>query len=86
MADRKVTHSGKDSDGDITKLCNPASWGTVSKASAIQQIESGTHTYHVNQPGISRVDIHVVNGATGKYLRSDPDPSSQNNLDNLPDC
>lgn len=86
MADRKVTHTGKDSDGDITKLCNQAVWGNATKAAAIQHIESGTHSYYVQQPGTARADIHVVNGPTGKYLRSDPDPNSNNNLDNLPDC
>ena len=27
MADRRVVATGKDSDGDITKLCNSGSWG-----------------------------------------------------------
>ncbi len=86
MADRRVTASGKDRDGDITKLCNHSSWGSVLKASAIQHIETGMYRYYVQQPGTARVDVHVVNGPTGKYLRSDPDPNSINNLDNLPDC
>jgi hypothetical protein len=86
MADRKVTASGKDKDGDITKLCNAAVWGSVSKALAIDHIEKGTHTYYVQQPGTARVDVKVVDGATGKYLRTTADPNSANNLDNLPDC
>lgn len=86
MADRRVTGSGKDRDGDITHLCNPADWGTTAKAATIQQIESGTHRYYVQQPGTSRVDVRVVQGTTGKFLRSDPDRSSRNNLDNLPNC
>ncbi len=44
MADRRVTKTGKDQDGDITKLCG--SWGNRSKASAIYDIQSGTHTYY----------------------------------------
>ena len=83
MADRRVKKTGKDADGDITSLCGD--WGQRTKAGAISDIESNTHTYYV-QSGSSRSEVHVVQGQTGKYLRSDPDPSSANNLDNLPDC
>lgn len=86
MADRRVTGTGKDRNGDITKLCNVGDWGMVLKAIAIQQIESRTHSYYVHQPGTRRVEVRVVNGTTGKYLRSDSDRASKNNLDNLPDC
>ena len=87
MADRKVTASGKDKDGDITKLCNSDySWSPRSKANAISDIEGNVHTYYVQQPGTSRVDVHVVDGSNGKYLRTTADKSSKNNLDNLPDC
>jgi hypothetical protein len=87
MADRKVTASGKDKDGDIIKLCKSGeAWSPRLKADAIRDIENGTHTYYVQQAGTSRVDITVVNGTTGKYLRSTADKSSSNNLDNLPDC
>lgn len=86
MADRKVTKSGKDGDGDITRLCNPGElWSPRSKASAISDIEGGIHTYYVGS-GIARTNIHVVNGPNGKYLRTDPDKSARNNLDDLPDC
>lgn len=86
MADRRVTGSGKDRDGDITQLCNKGDWGTTAKAVAIQQIESGTHRYYVHQPGTTRVEVRVVNGTSGKYLRSTSDRTSSNNLDNLPNC
>jgi hypothetical protein len=86
MADRRVTQTGKDTDGDITKLCNPnQDWSPRSKSSAISDIENKQHTYYVNESG-NRTDVHVVNGPNGKYLRTDPDPNSKNNLDNLPDC
>ena len=86
MADRKVTQSGKDPDGDITALCNPGqSWSPRRKKDAISDIESGTHSYYV-MSGSQRVDIHVVKGTSGKYLRTDPDKTSSNNLDDLPDC
>lgn len=84
MADRRVTKSGKDTDGDITKLCNPgAEWSPVSKADAVRHISNKIHTYYVQQPGTKRTDIHVYDG---KHLRTDPDGDDENNLDNLPDC
>ncbi len=86
MADRHVTRSGKDADGDITALCNPnAWWSPRQKGDAVRDIETGTHAYYVGS-GTSRVNVHVVNGPTGKYLRTDGDPKSQNNLNNLPNC
>ena len=86
MSDRAVRNTGKDRDGDITRLCNPGqSWSPRSKADAIRDIESGIHTYYVPwQSG--RTEIRVVNGANGKYLRTDRDNTSSNNLDDLPDC
>lgn len=87
MADRRVTHSGKDKDGDITKLCNPGeTWSPRNKSNAISDIETHQHSYYVQAAGGNRVDIHVVHGPNGKYLRTDPDRTSRNNLDDLPDC
>jgi hypothetical protein len=86
MADRRVTHSRKDPDGDITALCNPGqTWSAALKSEAIRDIEGGSHTYYVDRAGY-RTNVQVVVGATGKYLRTTADPSSANNLDNLPDC
>lgn len=86
MADRRVTRSGKNKEGDITALCNPnETWSPRKKADAIADIENRTHTYYVENGG-KRTDVHVVNGPNGKYLRTDADKKSANNLDNLPDC
>lgn len=87
MAERRVMQTGKDSDRDITKLCNPAGvWSPRYKSSAISDIESGTHTYYVDEAGY-RTDIHVYTDGNGiKHLRTNADPTSKNNLDNLPDC
>jgi hypothetical protein len=84
MADRRVTGTGKDSNGNITSLCG--GWGSVTKATAIVEIERGTNTYYVKDGYGRRADINVVNGPTGKYLRTDPDATCSDNLDNLPDC
>lgn len=85
MADRRVRQTAKDRDGDITALCNAGEfWSPRQKGSAINDIETETHTYFVREG--NRVEVGVVNGPTGKYLRTDADPGSANNLDNLPDC
>jgi len=87
VADRRVTHIGKDRDGNITKLSNPnESWKYRMKNDAINDIEAGVHTYYVQWPE-KRTNIHVVNDPKkGKYLRTDRDNTSRNNLDELPNC
>lgn len=86
MAKRTVTQSEKDPDGDITALCNPdEDWSPRPKLEAIADIEGGINQYVVGVAG-QEVDIHVVDGPTGKYLRSDPDTTNTNNLDDLPGC
>ncbi len=82
----QVTHTRKDADGDITALCNPgASWSPRFKDGAISDIDNKFHQYYVLVRS-DRVDIHVVHESSGSYLRTDPDKTSTNNLDYLPDC
>lgn len=86
MADRAVRRTGKDQDGDITALCEAGEhWSPRSKSDAIRDIETGVHTYYVPWKS-GRTEIKVVNGSSGKYLRTDRDNTSKNNLDDLPDC
>jgi len=87
MAEREVTHTGKDLEGDITKLCNPdeLEWSPILKADAIVEIKLDLHRYYVNLDG-SEVNIHVVDGPEGAYLRTNRDETENNNLDELPDC
>jgi hypothetical protein len=86
MTDRVVVKSGKDRDGDITKLCNAGQvWSPRLKAEAIRDIESGTHRYYVPWNS-GKTWIRVANGPSGKYLRTDSDGTTKNNLDDLPDC
>ena len=87
MARRQVTHSRKDKDGDITALCNPGQiWSPRMKNDVISDIDNGIHSYFVSI-NYKEVDIHVVKHPNGKrYLRTDPDKTKTNNLDNLPDC
>ena len=83
MAKRNVERSGKDSDGDITKLCG--SWGSTSKVLAIREIEASTHNYVV-RVGRTEVKVLVKQGPSGKYLTTSPDGRTRNNLDDLPSC
>ena len=86
MAERQVTQTGKNRDGDITALCNPSAyWSPRQKADAIRDIDDRLHSYFVMVSN-RRVDIIVVNGPTGKYLRTDPDQTTDNNVDDLPNC
>lgn len=86
MANRQVTRTRKDRNGDITALCQPGKyWSPRAKRDAIRDIERGRNSYYVQQNG-RRVEIHVVEGRNGKYLRTDPDKTSANNLDDLPNC
>lgn len=87
MADRAVLKTRKSTDGDILGLCDPgASWSPRSKSDAIRDIEQGLHTYYV--PWASgRTEIRVVSDVVrGKYLRTDHDSSTKNNLLDLPNC
>ena len=87
MAKRYVNKSGKDKDGDITKLCNSAAdWSPRHKADAIRDIEYGAHSYWVSWTDGQETETKVVNGSTGKHLRTLRDGSTRNNLDDLPDC
>ena len=83
MADRRVTRSGKNGRENIIALCG--AWGQVSKAVAIAEISARTNRYYVQEVAPA-VDVTVVNGANGPYLRSTADRTSKNNLDNLSDC
>jgi len=83
MTKRYVDRSGKDAEGDITKLCG--AWGSTSKAQAIREIEASTYNYVVRLGG-GEVKVLVKQGKTGKYLTTSPDGRTRNNLDDLPEC
>ena len=84
---RQVTATGKDKDGDITALCDSGAWWSPrSKADAIGDIDRSHHSYFVLWTDGRQTDIHVVDGPYGKYLRTDWDDTTRNNLNDLPDC
>lgn len=84
MASRRVKRSGKDTSGDITSLCGD--WGSALKATAIREIDSSTNTYYVEDAHRRQAHVRVVRGTTGPYLRTDPNSTCSDNLDNLPNC
>lgn len=85
MADRRITHSRKDRYGNITAIGQPGQyWSPRPAGDAIRDIETRVHTYFVQWPE-KRTEIRVVQGTTGKYLRTDRDATTRNNLDDLPD-
>ena len=87
MTSRPVYKTRKDGQGDILALCNgEESWSPRGKANAISDIESGAHGYFVPWDDAKPTWIRVVDGPTGKYLRTDKDNTERNNLDDLPDC
>ncbi|WP_277209237.1 DUF3892 domain-containing protein [Isoptericola croceus] len=83
MTDMRVTHSGKDRQGDIISIGVKDQW-VESAETAIKNIELGRARYYVPWQSGSTW-IKVVNGTTGKYLRTDRDGTARNNLDDLPD-
>jgi len=86
MIDREVTRTRKDDSGEITFLCNPESWWSPrSKEDAIRDIDSEAYAYYVKWLG-KRTEIEVVQGKTGKYLRTNWDGTTRNNLFDLQDC
>ena len=80
MTSRQVTSTGKSGVGNITKLCG--TFGEVSKAQAIDDINSRRHSYYVSVAG-RRVNVLVFGGV---HLRTNPNGRVPDNLDNLPDC
>ena len=84
MIRREVTRSGKDKDGDITALCNPnKSWSPQLKDDVILDIDSGDYEYYVVLDDGTEAIVEVVDG---RYLRTNKDDTTCNNLDNLLDC
>lgn len=86
MVEREIKKIKKDELGNIFAICNPGEWWSPKSIyEAIMEIEESLYGYYVlvNE---QRVDLNVVNDPKGKYLRTDPDKTINNNLDELPAC
>jgi hypothetical protein len=75
---REVAATGKDENGVVASL--HGDWGVVSKDEAISDIEAGRASYAV----AGGQTLEVVAGPTGKYLRSQADGGTADNLEELP--
>jgi len=86
MIERQITNTKKDSSGNIVSFCNPGEWWSPRSANEIlYDIEEAMYLYFVIIDG-QKVEIKVITELTRKYLRTDPDKTTKNNLDDLPDC
>jgi hypothetical protein len=57
---------------------------TKSEDTVISEIDGGAE-YYVEESG-KRVDVVVMDDKSPRYLRTDPDETTQNNLLSLPTC
>lgn len=87
MADRQVTHAHRNEQGDILGLCWRGSDGLMyaTRREVIADIESSTHRYFVAEQAPA-VFVLVRTGNGVKYITTEADSTSKNNLDNLPTC
>ncbi|WP_437759468.1 DUF3892 domain-containing protein [Sorangium sp. So ce1389] len=83
MADIQITRIARSSNTheSITHLGTRTGWWT--KAQVIASIDAGTNTFFTFVGG-RRANIGVVNGATGRYLRTYADRVWNDNLLALP--
>ncbi|MBN1327248.1 MAG: DUF3892 domain-containing protein [Candidatus Cloacimonetes bacterium] len=86
MGKRKVSHKKQDLTRDIIALCNNfETWSPRYKKDVIYDIENDLHSYFVEIDD-QDVDVVIMEGTSGKYLRTDPDKTAENYLLKLPDC
>ena len=81
-----MTYTRKEPDGDILALCGEGElWSPRVKVDAIKDIDLKIYSYYVMHEG-KTLDVHVARTSSGeKYLRTDWDSTTHNNLDDLPD-
>ncbi len=75
---KRIRMVRKDSSNVIVKI-RGLGW-EESTESAVRNIKYGWDSYYVEEVS-PKADVHVY---ADKYLRTDKDASSKNNLDNLP--
>ena len=76
---RIVTHSRKDRQRNIIGV--GGAFGYQPASTVIEELRANTYQYRV-----LRLDGPLVRPFGNQFLRSDPDPQTNNNLDDLPDC
>ncbi len=81
---RTVKMVRRDDDGEIIGLANPlAEWAFVTAEQAVADIAAHRFQYFAGEEA-DHTRIYVVNGPRRRYLRTNPDDSRANNLDEMP--
>jgi hypothetical protein len=78
-----IVPDGSDPDNRIDEV-GGSDW-KKSEDTVIGEIENGTEEYFVKVDG-AEVDVVVREREGRKYLRTDPDKTTKNNLLSLPEC
>ena len=60
-------------------------WGKVAESDAIRQIENGLYSYFV-RVGTYTANVIIASYLGRKYLKTDADTTTVDNLLNLPEC
>lgn len=86
MIERQITNIKKDSKGRTRLICNPDEWWSPkSVKEVVYEIEESFYRYYVIVNNL-KVEVKVIADSENKYLCTDPDKTTQNNLDELPEC
>ncbi len=86
MIERRVTKVKKNKEGEIVALCNAESyWSPRSLSQVISDIEILKFKYYVEWGTGEITSVELVNGPSGKYLRTKRGHSSKNDLFELPE-
>ena len=86
MVIRRIQGLYRSSSGYVTGVCNPADpWASRTVGDVVADIMSGTHQYVVERDNVL-ARVYVVADPDGRYLRTGPDRTPENNLDALPAC
>jgi hypothetical protein len=61
-------------------------WGRHSEDEAIQHIDSGANTYYTTGDGLTAKVLVVKHSGGKRYLKTDSDTTTRDNLLSLPEC
>jgi alkanesulfonate monooxygenase SsuD/methylene tetrahydromethanopterin reductase-like flavin-dependent oxidoreductase (luciferase family) len=82
IIDREITHTQKDPSGQVIAVAGD--WGRRAIGAALIDIQNTQHTYFITVDG-TRHDVQIVLGDGRRYVRTVPDLSQRDLLQDLPD-